>query len=1029
MGRKRKRQEAIGNDKDCDLEENLKTTIRNIVGKDPLVLTLAEFLGRFVSEGPEYIRNDGSLSPIDCYHLENMLLIPSGRAKALSSKDFARNQSLHSLIDDVIWTLVQRRDKEKLTPWKQRRLQNTNESNLLCQGYVVGEPHTSTASASHFPLVLTRLNSNVDFLKSSAIFRLLHLRLGDDVLRTMLLDCSTFVPLVSEEEPRDKKDWNWMQISGPPVSPFRPPKHLLDHTQTLPRMLRRSLLFSDCYMPHVGFGRNHVLQSGSAYRLLNSLLGEITGDSYDAIPFQNAGLERWSVLVKKKLSEDAPVFAELLDLSQEILKSHNKTDYHRLLDRYCPLHEPLMDPSNSDVNLLAKIATNGFTPQTRVTSWIRTICSRALKPLWNAIGKPNEECVFDTLIPMYVNLRRDEHIANKTIMNGLKLSKCSVVSKVASFTTLCGRHDGKDKASSGDHERAKLVLLSMLRWVFSTFLSSIIKSAFYMTTTEFSGKDIYFYRRPLWTKFRSLALKKLGTKQYQEVTAHETLRRVSRLGLSSLRLLPKETGVRPIATLCKQEAKSIIKTVGKDSSKKTEANWSTNTVLSDTFAVLSFEHERKHDSFGCGLAGLHYFYPKYREFLIRRGQQNPRCALYFGSVDIAHCFDSIEQDYLIDLIRSILCESEYMVQKHQSLNASKSAGRIIKKTKKEGQLLQEYSSMYSTAVEKTKQSKQQVLVGGVLCSSSRSHDILSLLAHHVRNHVVVAKGRFGQRFLSQTTGIPQGSVLSTLLCNFYFGRLEEDMFDLNIESPFEPCDLLARMVDDFVFVSHKKPQVERFMQLVQRGVPDLGVQINQRKTKLSLNVVAGDTQSGQEDQHLFPWCGMLFDCHTGETRIDYSRLVKRELLESFTIERAVEEGSHLLVQMKSFIHPRCIPILFDSKINSKKLQHLNMFQLMLYAAMKTWKLIKQSTLHTGKALVQQNIPSLSEFAIALIQNRMRAIGVPRATTALTRVEVQKLTHVAFSDVFQGNMMKEEPEVGCQWLKRKSKVLFEAQSRS
>jgi len=63
------------------------------------------------------------------------------------------------------------------------------------------------------------------------------------------------------------------------------------------------------------------------------------------------------------------------------------------------------------------------------------------------------------------------------------------------------------------------------------------------------------------------------------------------------------------------------------------------------------------------------------------------------------------------------------------------------------------------------------------CQIAKKDGILALIKEHLSNHVVVAKRRFGPQLLVQDTGIPQGSVLSTMLCNFYYGDVEKQFLE------------------------------------------------------------------------------------------------------------------------------------------------------------------------------------------------------------------------------------------------------------
>lgn len=49
---------------------------------------------------------------------------------------------------------------------------------------------------------------------------------------------------------------------------------------------------------------------------------------------------------------------------------------------------------------------------------------------------------------------------------------------------------------------------------------------------------------------------------------------------------------------------------------------------------------------------------------------------------------------------------------------------------------------------------------------------LALLEEHITENVV----KIGNEFYQQVIGIPQGSVISSLLCSFFYGNLEKTHF-------------------------------------------------------------------------------------------------------------------------------------------------------------------------------------------------------------------------------------------------------------
>lgn len=71
-------------------------------------------------------------------------------------------------------------------------------------------------------------------------------------------------------------------------------------------------------------------------------------------------------------------------------------------------------------------------------------------------------------------------------------------------------------------------------------------------------------------------------------------------------------------------------------------------------------------------------------------------------------------------------------------------------------------------------------------------------------------------------GVPQGDVLSPLLCNLYL-----DAFDEAVNRPAHP---LVRYADDFVILGKTEHDARRGMERAARALADIGLQINEKKT-------------------------------------------------------------------------------------------------------------------------------------------------------------------------------------------------------
>lgn len=160
--------------------------------------------------------------------------------------------------------------------------------------------------------------------------------------------------------------------------------------------------------------------------------------------------------------------------------------------------------------------------------------------------------------------------------------------------------------------------------------------------------------------------------------------------------------------------------------------------------------------------------------------------------------------------------------------------------------------------------------------------------------------KLGRCFFLQTVGIPQGSVLSTLLCTLYYGHMERNKIfpylslsghDVTIRpengcaapeatsdvSFLSPKYLLLRFVDDFLFVSTSKKQASSFFSRLQRGFREYNCYMNQEK--FCMNFDYGGTHKldskrllvGSDGVSFMQWSGLLINSCTLEVQADYSR--------------------------------------------------------------------------------------------------------------------------------------------------------------
>lgn len=180
----------------------------------------------------------------------------------------------------------------------------------------------------------------------------------------------------------------------------------------------------------------------------------------------------------------------------------------------------------------------------------------------------------------------------------------------------------------------------------------------------------------------------------------------------------------------------------------------------------------------------------------------------------------------------------------------------------------------------------------------KREQLLSNLTEHVKRNVL----QFDDKFYLQRKGIPQGSILSSLLCSLYYGHLERNVIfpfleDLSRRHSYQdtsaigsssrdrvispPHYMLLRFIDDLLFISTSKKQATSLFSQSRSGFWDYNCFMNEEKFCLNLDT---EQVSGLQSNKLYVggdgisflrWSGLLLNSCTLEVQADYTRLVLR----------------------------------------------------------------------------------------------------------------------------------------------------------
>jgi telomerase reverse transcriptase len=282
------------------------------------------------------------------------------------------------------------------------------------------------------------------------------------------------------------------------------------------------------------------------------------------------------------------------------------------------------------------------------------------------------------------------------------------------------------------------------------------------------------------------------------------------------------------------------------------------------------------EKFGASLFSIGDMFPKLEAFKtsLRREGLGDR-PLYFAKVDVLSCFDTIPQQRLLSMVESLVTSQAYQTGKHVEISPLGALQRLdgehanpapLKRWVSHTAAAQDAKSFTHLVQDKLVGTKSNtIFVDTNLQRQETKHDLMHLLHEHIERNLV----QIGKRFYRQKTGIPQGSILSSILCNYFYAELERDVLSFVHGSD---C-LLLRLLDDFLLITTNRRHAERFVRVMHRGHADYGVDIKPAKSMTNFDVVTDDgvrvPKCSPATQ--FMYCGVCIDTATLEVRKNTER--------------------------------------------------------------------------------------------------------------------------------------------------------------
>ncbi|XP_069766142.1 telomerase reverse transcriptase isoform X2 [Narcine bancroftii] len=481
---------------------------------------------------------------------------------------------------------------------------------------------------------------------------------------------------------------------------------------------------------------------------------------------------------------------------------------------------------------------------------------------------------------------------------------------------------------ASEHQLREDILRRFLFWLMETYVIQLLKSFFYITETTFMKNTLFYYRKCVWKEVQSIGVRNhLAKVQLQPISSKDVeqkLKQKSSAPPSSLRFIPKTNGLRPIVKMQNISRPKI-------SGKRQNFNRIQMKVL---FDVLTYEQHQNPTLKSSSVYGLDDIYKAWREFVLsnlKAGRLNRDRPYYFVKADVTGAYDAIPHAKLIEVISGILdlkVPKSYCVRRYAKIWVD-AAGQVRKAFKRQVSTLMDLMPTMKEFVSHLQQGSLQntILVNQGLTLNENSEDVFTFFKQMIGSNII----RIGDKYYIQCCGIPQGSLISTLLCGLCYGDMENQLF-----AGIQDDGLMLRLIDDFLLMTPHLSQAKKFLRILAAGIPDYGCFINPHKTVVNFpleeNLPGCDTARSLPEHCIFPWCGLLFDTQTLEVYSDYSSYANISIRSSLTFNYGSKPGQSMKRKLLAVLKLRCHHIFLDLEVNTLRTVAINVYKILLLQA-------------------------------------------------------------------------------------------------
>ncbi|TRY62433.1 hypothetical protein DNTS_013975 [Danionella cerebrum] len=586
-------------------------------------------------------------------------------------------------------------------------------------------------------------------------------------------------------------------------------------------------------------------------------------------------------------------FFEMVPLFSRLLQQHRKCRYWVFLSRKCG-----GTPNSKDMRALLKAHMSPY----RVYLFVRE-CLNFVVPeeFW---GSHENKLHFLSSVKYFLRLGKFEQLPLVQLMWKIKVKPCRWLGP-------------KKRVCPSEHRYQEWILTRFLCWLLNDFVIGLIRAQFYVTESMSHKRALRFYRADVWRKLENSAFRDhLSNGQWRALSPSEAGKLPKDMVTSRIRFIPKSSSMRAIAILKRN----------RDSMQTLQNFKSSVRVLQK---VLSFCVSEVQGPMGSAVSGWLDIQQRLRDFCQHQKFFKQPRPLYFVKVDVSGAFDSLPHPKLMELLDDLLLsykeQSFFLRQYVMVWNDPHLGVRTHCYTKAE--LSQPLNMKAFIANEQLNGSMHDAILVEQRLSEVTGGDVLSFFRKMVSSYIICHQ----KRMFQQVCGIPQGSCVSSLLCNMCYSHMEKCELQ-NISR--QGC--LMRLVDDFLFITSHLSKAKEFLGSLLTGMPSYGCKINPQKVAVNFPVCEQWVDSGVSvlpSSCMFSWCGLMINTLSLDVSKDYSRYNGLSLRYSLTLFSTISPNA-IKKKLLWVLCGKSTNVFLDLQLNSVEAVHRNLYKLILLQAFR-----------------------------------------------------------------------------------------------